>query len=268
MSESFQEHIAALRAEVESALERSLPAQEAEDPGRLHEAMRYAVLGGGKRLRPLLCVTSFEACAGRKDNLSRDTVLRVACAVELVHCYSLVHDDLPAMDDDDIRRGRPTVHRAFDEATAILAGDALLTLAFEWVAVAGAEAVCALAREAGHLGMIRGQARDLSGSGKTPSTFLALETLHREKTGALFAAAAEIGGILAKAPAETVAALSHFGTCIGIAFQHADDVDDQEHERFRAEAKARVPQLLGEAEARISGLGAPHLSAIARLIAG
>src|SRR5262249_53918636 len=147
------------RVQIELALERMLPpARESDaDPGRLVEAMRYAVLSGGKRLRPILTLAAFEACTGKEKALAG----RARCAIELLHCYSLVHDDLPAMDNDDMRRGRPTVHRAFGEATAILVGDALLTLAFELGAELCPHCSKVLAQRAGWQGMIEGQARDL-----------------------------------------------------------------------------------------------------------
>ena len=187
-----------------------------EDPGRLIESMRYSLLSPGKRLRPILAMGAAQA-VGSQIN---EPIRLAAAAVELVHCYSLVHDDLPAMDDDDVRRGKPCNHKVFGEATAILAGDALLTLSFEWLAEAGVlartaqedgrwarssravgflHAARALARAAGMAGMVRGQARDLSGG--EPRNLQELENLHREKTGALFRAALEVGALSAGAPA-------------------------------------------------------------------
>jgi geranylgeranyl diphosphate synthase type II len=191
----------AKRTEVNLLLDARLP-QPGDDPGRLVEAMRYSLLAPGKRLRPILALSAAEAVGARVDE-----PMRIAAAsVELVHCYSLIHDDLPAMDDDDLRRGRPTSHKAFGEATAILAGDALLTLAFEWLAEAGRQAnaperylpaIAALARGIGAEGMVRGQARDTTSA--PPATLEAIECLHLEKTGALFRAAMEIGGATAGA---------------------------------------------------------------------
>jgi geranylgeranyl diphosphate synthase type II len=226
------------------------------DPGRLVEAMRYSLLAPGKRIRPLLALAAAEMIAPPDDQV------RLACAaVELVHCYSLIHDDLPAMDDDDFRRGRPSNHKAFGEATAILAGDALLTLAFEWIAEAGGRApnpegylraARALAEGAGPRGMVRGQARDL---GEAPPTTLgALEILHGEKTAALFRASLEVGAQVAGAPPETVAALGHFGTLYGIAFQHADDRDDAEHAQLRSSAHQRLLALVEEACATVTDI--------------
>jgi geranylgeranyl pyrophosphate synthase len=175
----------------------------------------------------------------------------------------LIHDDLPAMDDDDVRRGRPTSHKAFGEATAILAGDALLTLAFDWLAEAGRSAnaperflpaIAALARGAGVAGMVRGQARDTSGD--APQTLDAIELLHAEKTGALFRAAVEIGAAAAGASTEQTTALSRFGLCYGIAFQHADDRDDHEHASFAATARRRTHELVAEAIVALEMFGA------------
>jgi geranylgeranyl pyrophosphate synthase len=220
--------------------------------------MRYSLLAPGKRLRPILALAAAEAVGARVDEPMRVA----AAAVELVHCYSLIHDDLPAMDDDDVRRGRPTSHKAFGEATAILAGDALLTLAFEWLAEAARladapgrylPAIAALAHGAGVSGMVRGQARDTLAT--PPSTLPAIERLHVEKTGALFRAALEIGAATAGAKAAELAALGRFGDCYGIAFQHADDRDDSEHAAFAAEARRRIHELVTEATATLDGFG-------------
>src|SRR4051812_7121708 len=188
------------RRRVDEALSRFLP-EVSDDPAspcpaRLAEAMRYSVLAGGKRLRPVLALMAAEACGA-------DPVVALpsACALEMVHTYSLVHDDLPAMDDDDLRRGRPTCHKAFDEATAILAGDALLTLAFEVVArdVRPAEAAAAsvrvLAEAAGPAGMVGGQMADLLAEGRDDATLAALEAIHRRKTGALLRASLRLGAL-------------------------------------------------------------------------
>jgi len=246
--------LAARRAEVNTLLDARL-AQPSDDPGRLIEAMRYSLLSPGKRLRPILALAAAEAVGARMDE-----PMRVAAAsVELVHCYSLIHDDLPAMDDDDVRRGRPTSHKAFGEATAILAGDALLTLAFAWLAEAAEQAnapgryllaIAALARGAGASGMVRGQARDTLAA--PPTTLEAIERLHVEKTGALFRAAMEIGAAVAGASPAQMAALGQFGDRYGIAFQHADDRDDREHATFAPQASRRIHELVAEA---VEGLG-------------
>lgn len=230
------------------------------DPGRLVAAMRYSLLAPGKRLRPLLALAAAEAVEGPRD----EAVLTAACAVELVHCYSLIHDDLPAMDDDDVRRGRPSNHKVYGQATAILAGDALLTLAFEWLADAGvssgrpeafAWAAAALARGAGAGGMVRGQARDLGEP--APDRFEDLERLHADKTAALFSAAAEVGAAAGGAAAADRQALSAFGRAYGLAFQHLDDRDDGDHPAHEATARARIPALVEEAKATLGRLATP-----------
>jgi len=197
-------------------------------PDRLMAAMRHGVLNGGKRLRPFLVMESAALFSAEGE-----AALRVAAALECVHCYSLIHDDLPAMDDDDLRRGQPTVHRAFDEATAILAGDALLTLAFDIIAdeatVLPAERraalVLALARAAGAGGMVGGQKLDLEAE-QTPPDESGIIRLQAMKTGALIRFACEAGAIIAGAPAEDRERLAEFGSAIGLAFQLADDLLD------------------------------------------
>jgi geranylgeranyl pyrophosphate synthase len=257
----------ARRDEIERALDAYLPPPTDGDPGRLVESMRYSLLAPGKRLRPLLALAAAEsqrpAHEDAHDGAPTDpSVLRACCAVELVHCYSLIHDDLPAMDDDDFRRGRPSNHKAFDEATAILAGDALLTLAFEWLAEAGAAAARpaafltaarALARGAGARGMVRGQARDLREP--PPADVATLELLHAEKTAALFRASVEIGGAVGGANADTLAALATFGERFGVAFQHADDLDDADHPAHAAAARTRLETLVDEAVRSLAPLG-------------
>jgi geranylgeranyl diphosphate synthase type II len=260
------------RAEVDGVLDAELP-QPSDDPGRLIEAMRYSLLAPGKRLRPILALAAAEAVGARVDG----AISLAAAAVELVHCYSLIHDDLPAMDDDDLRRGRPTSHKAFGEATAILAGDALLTLAFEWLARAAARsqhpgryvaAVSALARGAGPSGMVRVQARDMLPT--PPATLEEIERLHVEKTGCLFRAALEVGGATAGASPPQAEALAMFGIAYGVAFQHKDDRDDNEHPAFAAVAGKRVHELVESAVAAISGFGesAAPLRALARRLDG
>jgi farnesyl diphosphate synthase len=197
-------------------------------PERLMAAMRHGVLNGGKRLRPFLVMES--AALFSADG---EAALRVAAALECVHCYSLIHDDLPAMDDDDLRRGQPTVHRAFDEATAILAGDALLTLAFDIIAGEAtalpaerrAALVLALARAAGPGGMVGGQKLDLEAE-QTPPDEAGIIRLQAMKTGALIRFACEAGALIAGAPADDRERLAEFGSAIGLAFQLADDLLD------------------------------------------
>jgi geranylgeranyl pyrophosphate synthase len=254
--------LSARRDEIERALDAGLALPSDGDPGRLVEAMRYSLLAPGKRLRPLLALAAAEAAARAPVPTTDPNVLRACCAVELVHCYSLIHDDLPAMDDDDFRRGRPSNHKAFDEATAILAGDALLTLAFDWIADAGVAAgrpgaylaaSRALAHGAGARGMVRGQARDLGEA--PPADVAGLERLHAEKTAALFQAAVAIGGAVGGASAEELAALAAFGAAYGVAFQHADDLDDADHPAHAAAARARTGALVSEAVRSLAPFG-------------
>ena len=196
---------------------------------RVFEAMRYAALAPGKRLRPFLVLAS-----ARLFGVARGRALQVAAAIELVHAYSLVHDDLPAMDDSDLRRGRPTCHKAFDDATAILAGDGLLTLAFEVLAdpdthgdpAVRCELVAALAQAAGSHGMVGGQMIDLIAEDRPDLDIGAITRLQRLKTGALIAFACESGAILGKAPSELRAALRGYAHDLGLAFQIADDLLD------------------------------------------
>jgi farnesyl diphosphate synthase len=230
-------------------------------PPRLAEAMRYAVLGGGKRLRPFLVLECARLCG-----IGDEGAVNAAAALECVHCYSLVHDDLPAMDDDDLRRGRPTVHRAFDEATAILAGDTLLTLAFEIVAApethpdgaVRAELALALARASGGAGMAGGQMLDLEAPGRQlgEADILRLQAM---KTGALIRFGCEAGAILGGADAEKREALRLYGAKLGQAFQLADDMLDVEGDvavvgkataKDADAGKATLIGLIGMAEAR------------------
>ncbi len=208
----------------DAALESVLP-PASEAPIRLHEAMRYSVFAGGKRLRPALVLAACRAVGG-----SDHACAPALAAVEVLHTYTLVHDDLPAMDDDDLRRGRPTCHKAYDEATAILVGDALQTLAFETVAELGAEAVKVLARASGSRGVVGGQQDDLDAEGAvidaSPACRARLERIHRGKTAALIRASCALGAIAGGATAAQRAALERFGEDIGLAFQIADDVLD------------------------------------------
>jgi len=236
---------------VDEALGRYLPAESTDPaaacPPRLAAAMRYSVLGGGKRLRPLLCLMAAEACGA-----DGDAALPAACALELVHTYSLIHDDLPAMDDDDLRRGRPTCHKEFDEATAILAGDALLTLAFEIIAqhtrpdAAALGCVRVLAEAAGALGMVGGQMADLEAEGRSNGTPEALEAIHRRKTGALLRAALRMGAIIAGADAPSRAALDSYGRAVGLAFQIVDDLLDVQGDEAKLGKRVRKDCELGK----------------------
>lgn len=212
---------------IEGVLDAALPGT-AIAPSRLHEAMRYAALGGGKRMRPLLAYAAGEAAGA---DLRR--VDRVAAAVELIHAYSLVHDDLPCMDDDVLRRGRPTVHVQYDEATALLVGDALQSLAFEVLAdgpiaddpQVAQDMIVALARAAGSRGMAGGQAVDLDSLGKVLSV-PELEFMHGHKTGALIRAAVSLGALCGRLDHVALAGLSHYAKFVGLAFQVVDDILD------------------------------------------
>jgi geranylgeranyl pyrophosphate synthase len=239
--------LAEARTLVEAELETRL-AVPADDPGRLVEAMHYAATGPGKRLRPALVLAAADACGA-----PRSRALAAMAAIEMLHAYTLVHDDLPAMDDDDERRGRPTVHVVFGQAIAILAGDGLLTAAFAQLAdLEGAgRAVATLARRAGHAELLLGQAIDLTAP---PGDVAALERLHAAKTGALFAAATELGAICAGAGPATCAALGRFGLLVGIAFQHADDRDDAEFPEYAAAAADRIRTTCAEARTILAGL--------------
>jgi farnesyl diphosphate synthase len=262
MDDSFAARLGENAAAVEAVLDDLLRPRPSW-PGRLTDAMRYAVLGGGKRIRPFVLIES-----ARLLGFAERGALYAAAALECVHCYSLVHDDLPAMDDDDLRRGRPTVHRAFDEATAILVGDTLLTLAFEILANAvtasdaaiRAALVERLAQAAGAGGMAGGQALDLAGEGKALGED-EIAVLQAMKTGALFRFAAEAGAILACAGPADRERLASFGAALGGAFQLADDLLDHSGDEVslgkatRRDADRQKPTLvalLGEMEARVA----------------
>ncbi len=216
-----------LRARVEEALERSLPAPPAI-PQVLRDPMTYSLQAGGKRIRPVLVLLACRACGGEEGD-----AMPAACAMEMIHTYSLIHDDLPAMDDDDLRRGKPSNHKQFGEASAILAGDALLTHAFSLVAAEtprrdrAATMVAVLADAAGPMGMVAGQALDLDAEGRT-ITEEELATIHRLKTAALFAASGRLGAEAAGADPELAERLEEYGRQIGLAFQAIDDVLDEE----------------------------------------
>lgn len=216
------------RARVDAALERVLPAADTE-PAALHRAMRHSVFAGGKRLRPLLVIAAARACRSEPD-----AVLAAACAVELIHTYSLIHDDLPSFDDEQLRRGKPTCHVVFGEAIAVLAGDALQALAFEQLAAHATDrperslaALGTVARAAGSTGMCGGQTLDLQATG-ADLDLAGLRRLHAAKTGALLNASVLAGGLLAGADAEQLAALRAYGDAVGLAFQVVDDLLDVE----------------------------------------
>jgi geranylgeranyl diphosphate synthase type II len=245
---------------VEQTLDQHLPTADTP-PSVIHEAMRYAVLGGGKRVRPILAIAAAEACGADTNPL-----LPSFAALELIHTYSLVHDDLPALDDDDLRRGRKTTHVVYGEAMGILAGDALLTEAFAWLAkpVEGIDAsqqlraVGIVARAVDSTGMIGGQVADLEATGKPP-TREALEFIHRNKTGKLITASVLLGGTLGGASEVQLAALERYGVALGLAFQIVDDLLDQEESSATlgktagkdvAQGKLTYPALMGVDAAR------------------
>lgn len=248
MTVSFQDEMTQCAADVETALDALLDAGRLSGPGvppeRLIAAMRHGSLKGGKRLRPLLVRQ-----AASVFGVPHDDSLMAGVAVELIHCYSLIHDDLPAMDDDDLRRGRPTVHKAYDDATAILAGDGLLTLAFQVLAtkVDGPLAgplIAELAAGAGIGGMVGGQMRDIEGETKGLG-FQDISRMQAMKTGALIRAAVRMGAILGGADANTLSALTDFAEAAGRAFQLADDLLDV----------TATPETLGKATGKDAGKG-------------
>lgn len=251
----FEQYLNDCQARIDSYLDQQLH-NDLPQLERLYQAIRYSVLGGGKRIRPMLAYASCEAfgVTGTSANAA-------AGAVELIHAYSLIHDDLPAMDDDDLRRGQPTCHRAFDEATAILAGDALQALAFEWItraedlqAETRLRMTTLLARAAGPRGMVGGQAIDLGAVGRQLDQ-QHLEDMHRRKTGALILASVQLGALVSeRADEQQLAALGQYADCIGLAFQVQDDILDVEgqtevlgknHGADAARGKPTFPALLG-----------------------
>ncbi len=264
-------------------LSYSSDADEVKSPPRLIEAMRYATLSAGKRIRPFLMIET-----ARLFNVQVETIVRAASAIEMVHCYSLIHDDLPAMDNDEMRRGKPTVHISFGEATAILAGDALLTLAFEVLAdnrvtpdaELRAKLVLMLAKSAGNRGMVGGQMLDiLAESAATPLTLTEIQALQSMKTGALIQFAVIAGGLFANTGQDTMSKLSEFGRKLGVIFQISDDILDytgdatlmgkkigKDADRNKATlvsilgidtAKAQCARLADEAKAVLNGIDCP-----------
>ncbi len=223
-------YLAERRQLVDDALAATLPPEDTP-PSSVHRAMRYSVMAGGKRLRPILVIAGAEAVGGKAE-----TVMPTACALELVHTYSLIHDDLPAMDDDDYRRGRLTNHKVFGEAIAILAGDALLTYAFRLIAENASrvadpgvirDVILEIADAAGTGGMVGGQVVDIESEGKVV-TAETLEYIHLHKTAALIRASLRVGALLAGGPAADVTAISEAGRSLGLAFQIVDDILDVE----------------------------------------
>jgi farnesyl diphosphate synthase len=258
--------LAAFMAHCQERLERSLDAwlpAASTLPAKLHEAMRYTVMGGGKRIRPVLVYASGEALGANSKALDRP-----ACAIELIHAYSLIHDDLPAMDDDDLRRGKPSCHRAFGEATAILAGDALQSLAFQVLSSDQVDSIDAatrlrmihtLALASGSRGMAGGQAIDLSATGQQLN-IAELEDMHIHKTGALIRAGVVLGALCSDMPEQSaIDKLDHYAKCVGLAFQIRDDILDVEGETGalgkntgmdQVHEKSTYPSLIGMHAAR------------------
>lgn len=247
-------YLAKRQKQIDRALDRYLPKESAK-PATIHRAMRYSLFAGGKRLRPILCLAAAEACGG-----AFEAAMPLACAVECIHTYSLIHDDLPSMDNDDFRRGRPTCHKAFGEGIAVLAGDALLTVAFEITAQAeptrrysSREVFRELANGAGSRKLIAGQVADLEAEGKTISR-AELRYIHENKTAALLTTCVRLGAMSANATARELDAMSEFGSSLGFAFQVIDDILDvtQTSEKLGKSAgkdvaakKATYPAIIG-----------------------
>ena len=252
-------YLAERQKEIDRALDRYLPKETAK-PATIHKAMRYSLFAGGKRLRPILCLAAAEACGGDTSNS-----MPLACAVECIHTYSLIHDDLPSMDNDDFRRGRPTCHKAFGEGIAVLAGDALLTIAFEITAASQptrryglSEILGELATGAGSRKLIAGQVADLEAEGKT-ITRAELRFIHENKTAALLTTCLRLGAMSANATAPQLEAITAFGRSLGLAFQVIDDILDvtQTSEKLGKSAgkdvaakKATYPAVIGLEKSR------------------
>jgi geranylgeranyl diphosphate synthase type II len=255
----LKRYLAARQKEVDGALDRFLP-KESVAPATIHKAMRYSLFAGGKRLRPILCLAAAEACGGKFA-----AALPHACAVECIHTYSLIHDDLPSMDNDDLRRGRPTCHKVFGDAIAILAGDALLTVAFEIASRAKPvsryelrDVMREIAEAAGSRKLIAGQVADLEAEGKNLSREQ-VRSIHQNKTAALLTASVRLGAMAVNARAKQLAAVTAFGRALGLAFQVIDDILDvtQTSEKLGKSAgkdlaakKATYPAVFGLEKSR------------------
>src|SRR3954468_19293520 len=255
----LKRYLVARQKEVDRALDRFLPG-ESVAPATIHKAMRYSLFAGGKRLRPILCLAAAEACGGKSQ-----AALPHACAVECIHTYSLIHDDLPSMDNDDLRRGRPTCHKIFGDAIAILAGDALLTVAFEIACRAKPvsrynlrDVLREIAVAAGSRKLIAGQVADLEAEGRRIKP-TQLRSIHENKTAALLTTSVRLGAMAANAPAKQLAAITAFGRALGLAFQVIDDILDvtQTSEKLGKSAgkdlvaqKATYPAVLGLEKSR------------------
>ena len=252
-------YLATRQKEVDRALDRFLPKENAR-PATIHKAMRYSLFAGGKRLRPILCLAAGEACGGESD-----AAMPLACAMECIHTYSLIHDDLPSMDNDDFRRGRPTCHKVFGDGIAVLAGDALLTIAFEIAATAKParrydtkQIVSEIAVAAGSRKLIAGQVADLEAEGQ-PITRAGLRYIHENKTAAMLIASVRLGAMSANAKPAELEAVSAFGAALGLAFQVIDDILDvtQTSEKLGKSAgkdiaaqKATYPAVIGLEKSR------------------
>lgn len=262
MSKGIEIYLEQRRALVEKALENIMP-QPTGLAGEVITSMNYSLFAGGKRIRPILCIAGAEAVGG-----SADDVLSVACALELIHTYSLIHDDLPAMDNDDFRRGKPTNHKVFGEAVALLAGDGLLTLAFTLMTRHGTESgigegvlvrvIDLISNAAGYKGMVGGQTVDIAYEGKEPDPAV-VQYIHRHKTGALIAAAVTSGAILAGGNEEQERSINRYGQQVGLAFQIADDVLNIEGDSVimgkgigsdKARGKMTYPSVFGITESK------------------
>jgi len=224
---------------LESLLDKLLP-PESTEPKKLHKAMRYSVFSGGKRIRPIILIESAKACGGKEA-----AALPLACAVEFIHTYSLIHDDLPAMDDDNYRRGKLSCHKAFSEATAILAGDGLLTLAFEVIAKncpseIAKEAIVLLAEASGSFGMVGGQEMDLASGSKKD-----VARINLLKTAKLFEVSAALGAVAAKAGKREVKAMTDYGRYLGLAFQIADDIADSDGYSRNTDREKAIKEAAG-----------------------
>jgi len=252
--ENFKEYLQKKRVIIERALDSFLPDEKVE-PKSLHKAMRYSVFAGGKRLRPILAIASYESVGGKGKK-----ILPVACALELIHTYSLIHDDLPCMDNDDLRRGKPTLHKVYGEGMAVLAGDALHALAFELLLKAGnPQVILEVAKSIGIEGMIGGQVKDLEAEGKKVS-LKQVEYIHTHKTGKLIRASVRAGTILGGADKKTLLALTYYAERFGLAFQIVDDILDvvgKEEEigkkrgSDKANSKATYPEVAGLEKSKI-----------------
>lgn len=252
-------YLANRQKEIDRALNGYLP-KASNQPATIHKAMRYSLFAGGKRLRPILCLAAAESCSG-----TTDAAMPLACAVECIHTYSLIHDDLPSMDNDDFRRGRPTCHKAFGEGVAVLAGDALLTIAFEILAAVKMgrryqlrDTLAELATAAGSRKLIAGQVADLEAEGRTINR-AELRYIHENKTAALLTASVRLGAMSANATGQQLAAMTAFGRSLGLAFQIIDDILDvtQTSEKLGKSAgkdvaakKATYPAVLGLEKSR------------------